>query len=164
MNVSGSMKASVSLSENLSAGLGSGTLNDSVSVNQSLNNGTGSCNVALRYTISKTANAAADTYTLSATTDALNRAVAFTKVRLLVIVNQSTTDGQDLIVGNAALHPWSAPFNGVGTSDIIVKAGGTLILLAPLATAFPVTSGVSDQLKIDPGANAVPYQLLIAGE
>jgi len=96
------------------------------------------------------------TFTLSALVGALGT-VAMTKVLAFVFLNKSTTDS--VTVGAAALHPW-APLATAET----VGPGGALVLLVPVS-GLTVTSGSSDQVKIDAtGAGAaVPFSLTVLG-
>lgn len=160
LNVTANLKLSVTTSETLATGLGTGTVGGTSGLNVAFANGTGANNINEYWSKDHTAAAAADTYTLSALTDAVGRTVAFAKIRLLMIVNLSTFP---LTVGNAGTHPWAAPFDAA-TDTVKVPAGGCLLLVAPDSSGLAVASGTSDQLKIDPGANTVEYQITIFGE
>ena len=163
-SVTGNVKVTGAATETVTDGIGSGSIAESLAATLTFNNGTGSGNINLHYSEDTTLVSTTATRTLSALTDGLGRTVAFTKVRYIIIVNLETTDGHDLIIGAAALHAWGAPVNSVSGGEIVIKAGGCLVLAAPLATALAVTSGTSDQLKLDSGANTVHYQMLIGGE
>jgi hypothetical protein len=39
-----------------------------------------------------------------------------------------------------------------------------LALAGPLATGYVVAAGSSDQLKLDPGINTIPFKIMIMGE
>jgi hypothetical protein len=159
--VTGNPKVSTSAVETLTLGIGTGSFNMAASKTLTFSNGVGSGKVSQNYSISKTAAAAADTYTLSAIVDGLGRTIVFATIRMLVITNDSTVDGQPLLVGNAATQPWLGPLS-VATTTMKVTAGGVLVIGGPLLTAYPVTAG--DKLKVDPGANSIPYTLHILGE
>lgn len=164
MNVTADIKLTATAVETLTVGLGSAPVPSAIAQALSFTNGTGANNVNKVFSKSATAAASTpDTYTLSALTDDLGRTVAFSKVRVLIVINLETTDGHDLTVGNAATNPWVGPF-GAGTNTVSIGAGGFLVLVAPLATAYAVTSGASDQLMLNPGANSVAYKILILGE
>ncbi|WP_422928561.1 hypothetical protein [Singulisphaera sp. PoT] len=160
LSVTGNIKFTLSLAEQLGSGPVTGNLNSSIPFNISFANGTGANAIQFDWVKpSSPAPGTPDTWTLSALTDSLNRAIAFTKVRVLVIINNGTGS---LTVGAAATHPWAAALGTAGTA--IVPAGGMLVLVAPGAAGYAVTSGSSDQLKVDPGGTAGNYQIAIAGE
>jgi hypothetical protein len=161
LQVSGNLKVSTSASENLTLGIGSGTFTQAASKTLTFQNGSGANKVGQNYSISKTAAGAADTYTLSAIVDGLGRTIVFTTIRMLYLTHDGTVDGQPLLFGAAATQPWLGPFS-VATTTLKVTAGGILIIGGPLLTAYPVTAG--DKIKIDPGANSIPYTLHILGE
>jgi len=160
LSVTGNVKFTLSLAEVLGSGPVSGNLNSTPTFNLAFTNGTGAN--AIQWDWVKTSTPAAstpDNWTLSALTDSLNRSIAFAKVRVLVIINTGTGS---LTVGGAATHPWAAPFGASGT--VTIDPGGLLVLVAPTAAGYAVTSGSSDQLKIDPGGTAGSYQIALAGE
>lgn len=162
--VTGNLSVSSTASETVTNGLASGTLGPSLSVSLAFTNGTGTTAIQYVFSYSETlAISTPRTWTLSALTDSLGRSVPFAKVRSIVIANLATVDGYTITVGGAASNPWLAPFADV-SDKLKVPAGGCLVLAAPLATAFAVTASSSDQLKLDPGANAVAYKILISGE
>jgi|GEM_PF-2792189 len=159
--VSGNYKFTFSTSEILTNGTGTGALAGGVTSNLSFANGAGAGNIQASWSKSSTPAASTpDNWTLSALTDDLGRAIAFTKVRVFVILNTHATTS--LIVGLAATHPWAAPFGATGSRTI--PPGGMLVITDPTAAGMPVTSGSSDQLKIDPGGTAGSYQIALAGE
>lgn len=98
------------------------------------------------------------TLTLSALTGP-NGTIAFTTIRKFLLWNQSATE--KLVIGSAASHPWTGAFSGT----ITVPPGGFLAFGGPTNPSYAVTSGSSDQLKIDASAaaTAVPFTLEILG-
>lgn len=161
LSVTGNLKVTTSATENLTLGIGTGSFSMSAAKNLNFTNGTGANKIGQNYTISKTAAGAPDNYTLSAIVDGLLRTIVFVTIRMLVITNDSTVDGQTLLIGGASAPAWVGPFDDA-TATIKVPAGGVLVLGAPLLTAYPVTAG--DKLKLDPGANTIPYTMHILGE
>lgn len=161
-NVTGKVTLQLVAQENLATGLGSGPVQTIINFALALANGTGANNIQENFSASSTPAASTpDTWVLSALVDGAGRTVAFAKVRVLALINTGT---QPLVVGNAGTHPWAAPFNGVTTAEVEVRPGGVLLIVAPDATALAVTSGSSDQLKVDPGASPGAYQIFIVGE
>lgn len=160
LDVTASVKLAVTMQEILTTGIESSNLAGVLSVATALAAGTGAGNIQQKWTKSATVTAAPVTWTLSAITDDLGRTIPFAKVRFFAIVNLGTAD---LLVGNAGSHPWAAPFSA-GTERVRVPAGGWLAMSAPSAAGLAVGSGTSDQLKIDPAAATIDYQLVFLGE
>lgn len=96
-------------------------------------------------------------------TNELNEVCNFAKVKLLKIYNRSTGADCVLEVGGAASNAWET-WAGAAGDKILVRPGGMLVLIAPDATAFAVTSGSADQLKINnAGSVAATYDIEIIG-
>jgi hypothetical protein len=162
-NVTGNLNVSVTATETLANGLASGSLSPGLAVTAAFGSGTGANKIQYTWTVSATAAATPVTYTLSALTDGLARSVPLTKVHTIVIAHLGVVDAQPLTIGGAASAPWLAPFGDV-SDKVKIYAGGVLALSAPLATGFAVAAGTSDQLKLDPGANTIPFKIHIMGE
>lgn len=89
--------------------------------------------------------------------------ISFSKVKALLVVNTSTTTGDQLRVGGAAANAFSAPFNGVSASLVLVGPDSPL-LLANKKDGWTVTAGTGDILRIhNPTANAITYRIVIVG-
>ena len=165
MNISGSLMASVEISESLADGLESGGLTLSELATLPFTAGTAASECDLKWSTSSTlAAGASETWTLSALTDGLNRAVDFARVKLILIETGATVDGDDLIIGNAPANPWAAIFGAGGQSES-VKSLGVLLRAALNTTGYPVAAGSSDQLKIAnaSSANPITYRITFAG-
>jgi hypothetical protein len=162
LNVTGNFNVTSVVSETITAGLGTSTLQANVSYQAQWAAGSGAN--AINQSITKTGTLAISTpltLVLSAITDDLGRTIAFTKVRELLIKNRGTAD---LTVGAAATNPWTAPFGGVTTAKTTIKPGGVFALAAPDVNGYAVGVGTSEQLKLDPGATACLYELVLKGE
>lgn len=120
------------------------------------------------------ANVFSDTRTISASsnddldlngvlTNALGASVALTKVRAIV-VKAAAGNTNDVVVGAAASNAVSTIF-GATTHTVKVKPGGILAITAPDSTAYGVTAGTADILRIaNSGAGtSVTYDILILG-
>jgi hypothetical protein len=87
-------------------------------------------------------------------------ALAFLKITELWIYNKATTTAYNLLVGagsNPIVSLWGA------TGDIIkIPPGGHIHLTSPI-DGFAVIATTGDILKIDSGANTVPYEIIIIG-
>ncbi len=94
---------------------------------------------------------------LSNLTDALGNAVVLGHVKGLYVA----PEGGLCHVGGATsgLTAW-----GDASDFSIVRDGGAMLLTAPDATGYAVTSGVDDKLKVaNPGAAAITYEVIIIG-
>lgn len=160
LDVTAGLTVRLKTQETLTLGIEIGQVPGDLNLALTFANGTGANAINQRWTKTRTATAAPDTWTLSAITDDLGRSIPFAKVRLVIIQNLGVAD---LKVGNAASHPWAAPF-GSTTSMLRVPAGGFIIIAAPTAAGLAVGSGTSDQIMIDPGAATVDYQMVFLGE
>jgi ABC-type sulfate transport system substrate-binding protein len=161
--VTGNLNVSASATETIANGLASGSLSPGLAVSAAFAAGTGANKIQYTWTKSATATAAPVTYTLSALVDDLGRTIPLAKVHTLVIAHLGVVDAQPLTIGGAASAPWLAPFGDI-SDKIKIYAGGVLALSAPLATGFAVATGTSDQLKLDPGANTIPFKIHLMGE
>lgn len=92
----------------------------------------------------------------------LGASVAFVKVTAVIVRNRSTTAGDVLHVGPAAVNGWIGPW--VDTSDLnAIDPDGSLSLHSD--TGWTVTAGSADSIRIieTGGANAVEYDIYILG-
>ena len=95
--------------------------------------------------------------------DSFGVVIAFARIKLIAIYNRGTVGDEILSLGGAAANQF---INWVGdASDVIkIRPGGLLILAAPDATAYAVTAGTGDQLKIaNAGAGAVNFDIYLLG-
>lgn len=139
----------------------------SVSYARSLADGTGLDQADKIWHDSRTVSAGAnDDLDLTALPQSLFGSVvtiAFSKVKALLVVNMSTVSGEQLRVGGAAANAWSAPFNGVSASLVLVGPDSPL-LLANKKDGWTVTAGTGDILRItNPTAAAITYRIVILG-
>lgn len=165
MNITGSVSSSVQCHETLSNGtLDAGATDLRVVASQSFTNGTTAGKCDLKFSETRTlAPSGTFTYVLSALTDGLNRAVAFTRIKDYQHINANTVDGDDLVCGNAGSHPW-AGLTGSGTATFTVKSMGFKHEAAFNTTGFPVVSGSSDQFLVsNPTAHSITYTITFLG-
>ena len=91
--------------------------------------------------------------------------INFVKVKAILLVNTSTTSGDELRVGGAgaAGNAFAAPFNG--DQDAVVEVGAdSALLLSNKTDGWTVTAGTGDILRINnPTGNAITYQIAIIG-
>lgn len=127
----------------------------------SLASGTGADQADQLFTDTRTLTATSENLDLAGgLTDAFGATITFARIKGIAIRNKSTTDV--LLVGGAASNAF---VNWVANSSDIVRLrpGGVLVLWAPDATAYAVTAGTGDILKIDSGAATISYDIAIIG-
>jgi hypothetical protein len=150
--------------ESLVVGLASGTIPLDLLWSFSFTPGTGASKIQYRFSRSATTVISTpETFLLSALVDSEGRTMSFAKIRAWGLRNLSTNASAFLMAGNAGTHPWSSPF-GSATDKLVVRPGGFHLGYAPDLNGFAVVAATSDQLKIDPGAFAIPYELFFLGE
>jgi hypothetical protein len=95
--------------------------------------------------------------------DQFGATITLARVKLLIVQLITTTAGYTLEVGGAASNAAST-FFGDTTDKLIVRAGGFGILYAPDATAYAITAGTGDILKVNnPNAGAITYTIMVVG-
>jgi hypothetical protein len=92
-------------------------------------------------------------------TDPFGDTITFTTVKLLYVHNTATTAGYDLILSGTFLDN---NILGGGSSTIIMGPDSVQYLTSPV-DGFTVTAGTGDVLTVDPGANTIEYDMMIAG-
>ena len=94
-------------------------------------------------------------------TDVFGNTITFTKVKALFIQNTHATNV--LIVGGAASNGFATLFADA-TDKINIRPGGFLLLGATDATAYAVTAGTGDKLKLEnSAAGSLVYNIVIIG-
>lgn len=117
---------------------------------------------------------------LQAAIDLFGTSKSYAEAVLLAVLNYSTTDGDELIIGgdasDPATNPWVAPFAAmtdptlgrltVGPAHVDPVTGRTIpggqLLWSGSLSAFPV-SGTSKVLRLFTDAASLPYRVLLAG-
>lgn len=164
MNIVGNVGMSLGVTEVLSAGLQAGGLALAQSFAKGFSAGTLAGQCDLYWSKSSTLlNSTSETWTLSALTDALGRAVVFARVRAILIIPQSIVEGDDLTIGGAALHEWTALMGAAGAT-FPVKSLGAYFGIAMNTTGYIVGIGTSDQLKVNNlSTHSITYQIGLIG-
>ena len=137
--------------------------NFNTSVEMSWTDGSGADQANKQWSKRATLTATSVTHDLTALTGTFGT-VTFTKIKLLVLVNESTTDGAFLTLGNAASTQWAAPFGG-STQTLKVGPGQALVLgsLKAQSTGAWTVDASNKSLKIDAGAATITYKLVLIG-
>lgn len=109
------------------------------------------------------ASATEDLDLAGALPDAFGSLITFARIKLLAIY-AAVANTNDVLVGGASANQFLSPFGDA--SDVVrVKPGGLFLLVAPGATAYPVTAGTGDKLKVANSAAGTPvdYDIILAG-
>jgi len=89
----------------------------------------------------------------------VSHAVAFTTIKALLVVNEST-DGGDLLLGGAASDPWSGPFGGEDQTATI--PADSALLLCNRQDGWPVDSAAK-YLRLTASGGDATYSIAIVG-
>lgn len=96
--------------------------------------------------------------------------VGFSHVRELLIINDATNasytlaTGNDGVVTNAFSPSMTATGNGATGATFAIEPGSPYRAAKPLGTAGWVVDTTHKKLRIDAGANAVAYRIIIVGD
>lgn len=96
-------------------------------------------------------------------TDSFGATVTFARVKLLWIY-AAAGNTNNVIVGGEATNGW-ATWVGAAAHTVTIRPGGLMFLAAPDATAYAVTAGTGDLLKIanSGGGSSVTYDVIVIG-
>lgn len=124
--------------------------------------GTGANACNLFYADTRTLVAGSETLDLNDTVvDAFGSTCIFTKVKLLLLRNQSTTAGELIVVsGDFLYYDTTSPLGGT-TPYLRLQPGETRVMQSPIV-GFPVNAS-SDNIVLNPGTNTITYDIIIAG-
>lgn len=144
-----------------------GTVQHALSYGPTLNlgDGTGAGQIDRIFADTRTlaASASEDLDLAGVLVDAIGRVVTFARVRGL-LVRSAPGNTNNITVGGAASNGWVTAF-GAATHTLTVRPGGFVMLGAPDATAYGVTAGTGDLLRIAnaAGGSPVSYDIVILG-
>jgi hypothetical protein len=95
--------------------------------------------------------------------DIFGAAVAFARIRAIVII-ASSANVNDVVLGGAAAAQFFGPFGAAGDT-IAVRPGGLLVLAAPDAVGWAVTPVTADVLRVANGGagTGVTFDIVIIG-
>lgn len=129
--------------------------------------GSGADQIALKYSAKLTLSAAPLVLNLQALTDVFGAALSFSLVRSITIVNESTTNGQTVLMGysTTTANAWVSLVSNPGQITIEPSTAanqGFFAMTAPNTTGWAV--GASNRmLQLDPGANTIVVDVEITG-
>ena len=94
----------------------------------------------------------------------LDATTGFAHVRELVVVNLDLTNALTVGDDGVVTNPWSVWCLGT-TPRVLVQPGTALRIAKPLGTnGYPVVGASSCKVRINPGAYAIAYQVVIIGD
>lgn len=95
--------------------------------------------------------------------DAYGANLALARVKGIIVVAASA-NANNVIVGGAAVNGFISWVGGA-THSVTVRPGGVMALFAPDATAYAVTAGTADLLRITNGGagTSVTYDIVLLG-
>lgn len=141
------------------------TLPAAISLTTQYTNGTGAGQIDLLYAKRLTFVAATpQTIDLNALPTLDGVTSAFVRIREFYARLVTATVDFNAIFGAAAANPWAAKWGTTGTD--VLMAGSILAFSDPTTVGAAkgyIISGTSKNIKIDPGANALVLDLIIAG-
>lgn len=96
-------------------------------------------------------------------TDAFGATITFARIKG-ILIKAAAANTLDVYVGGAASNAFSGMFTA-STHKAIVRPGGAVFFWAPDATAWAVTAGTGDLLKIasSNGTTSITYDIIIIG-
>lgn len=163
--ISGVVKATVSVDHVNTVDLGSSSFPLRVSASHTLANGTGADQIGSMFSDQRTLTASAteELDLAGVLTDLYGQTITFTKIRA-ILIKAAAANANNVLVGGAASNAFST-FLGDATDVIVIRPGGTLLLVAPDATGYAVTAGTGDKLKIanSAGGTSVVYDIVLLG-
>ena len=98
------------------------------------------------------------TIDLTSLLDVFGGAVNFARGKIVIVQNTATTDGYNVTLSGGASNAWSNFITG----NVILPPSGFIVVAGPLATGW-VVDGTHKTFKMDPGANTITVNVIIAG-
>ncbi len=96
-------------------------------------------------------------------TNSFGATATFVKVKLVLIINRSTTAGEKFVIGGHATAAWEG-WTTVAGSKITVGPNGFIALYNPSLAGMAVTATTGDLLKVEnTGSNSNIYDVVIIG-
>lgn len=160
-------RVALSLAAQLDKGLdvGSASYPATLGITNVFENGTGAnqANELFTDTRTLTASATENLDLAGVLTDAFGTVLSFTKVKA-IIVTAAAANTNDVVVGGHATAAF-APMFGDVTDTVVVKPGGTFVIVAPDANGYAVTATTADMLTVtnSAGGTSVTYTIAIVG-
>ena len=164
MSVTASVNATIKASKTLAKDLGSASFDPLKSLAYSFANGNLANEVNQVFTDKRTlAATTSEELDLSGgLTDVYGNSIAFTKIKALLVVADSTNGG-NIEVGGAAANGFNDWVGAVG-DYVSVPPGGTMLIVAPDLAGYAVTASTADLLKVNnTDASSGDYEIFVLG-
>lgn len=164
MSVSGTLRIAIDLFERVAIDLGLSSVRHTLDTGDLVvESGTGAGQFNLLWSDKRTASGAVDTIDLRGSLKSpLGTADDFVKVGAIFIRSKATVSGKVLSVGGAGANPAFAGLFGDASDKIKIGPGGVFAWYAP-TDLLTTTAATADILAIDPGADTIEYEIVIAG-
>lgn len=96
-------------------------------------------------------------------TDVFGNVITFARIKAIAFKLLTTTAASSVSIGGGT-NPF-INWVGAGTDTVRVLNGGCFLLFTPTATAYAVTAGTGDVLKLvnNDGSNIATYQIVLVG-
>lgn len=135
-----------------------------IDISMPLGSGTGAGQADLVFADTRTlaASATEDLDLAGVLTDAFGATLTFARIKG-IIVKAASGNTNNIVVGGAASNAWSTLLGATGTAT--VRPGGYFAAGASDATAYAVTAGTGDLLKIANSGSGTPvtYDIFLIG-
>lgn len=129
-----------------------------------LSSGTGAGRADKIWTDTRTlaASATEDLDLAGSLTDVFGGTITLATVKVLYVA-ASSSNTNDVVVGNASSNAWAALLGATGT--VTLKPGAVFLVAATAANPWPVTAGTGDLLKVANSAagSGVTYDIAVIG-
>lgn len=137
-----------------------------IAANLSYGTGTGSNQVDTMYGKQLSLAATPTTLDLTSLTDPAGISITFARVREFIVVNLSTTAGQDVKIEQGASNGWAMLPANASANPLYARYSGSARISDPVSTGSGngnVAGSTSKTVELDPGANTVSVYVLILG-
>lgn len=163
MAISGSVSASINITDSRSVGVTTGgqtqKLTGAASWQNAFGSGAGALQGNVLYAATRTLSGASEDVDLSGVlSDLYGSTVTMVRVKAVFIRNNSTAN--NITVGAASSNQWSTMLNSTGT--ITLHPGAYFSAATPTAAGWTVTAGTGDILKVA-GTSGQSYDVVILG-
>jgi hypothetical protein len=114
------------------------------------------------------ASASEDLDLAGALVDPLGDPAVFARIKALIVIAEplggAPANTNNVVIGGALSNAWVGPF-GAAAHTVALQPGNAFIATAKGATAWPVTAGTGDLLRItnSAGTTGVTYQIALIG-
>lgn len=162
MPLSTSGNVTLNASQTKAEDLGAADFTPSLGLPLALTDGTGADQADLIFSDTRT-TADEDLDLAGVLTDVYGAVITFARIKCIMI-KAAAANTLDIHMGGAGANDFIGPLADA-TDEAVIRPGGMVMFWAPDATAWAVTAGSADQLKIaaSDGATPITYDIMIIG-